>query len=172
MFVSLENKYKFILVLFSPQKHRTVEAGGDLWKSFGPTPLPKQGHLELVVQEAFEDLNSLQATWVTAQSTWHWKKRSLMFRWTLLCLCSQPLALPQDTTEKSLASSSVYPPFRYCYTLMNSPLGAFSFLCYPSSRYEGGWSLPWGPGTANVRLVCMSLAVGTDNVLYTDGLNR
>lgn len=60
MFVSLENKYKFIL--FSPQKHRTVEAGGDLWKSFGPTPLPKQGHLELVVQEAFEDLNSLQAT--------------------------------------------------------------------------------------------------------------
>lgn len=69
MFVSLENKYKFILVLFSPQKHRTVEAGRDLWRLFGRTPLPKQGHLELVVQEAFEDLNSLQATWVTAQST-------------------------------------------------------------------------------------------------------
>jgi len=32
------------------QNHRTVRAGRDLWRSSGPAPLPKQGHLEQAAQ--------------------------------------------------------------------------------------------------------------------------
>jgi len=43
------------------------------------------------------------------------KQGCLMFRWHLLCfsLCPVPLLLSLATTEKSLALSSLHPPFRY-----------------------------------------------------------
>jgi len=34
-----------------PQRHRMVGVGRDLWGSSGPTPLPKQGHLEQAAQD-------------------------------------------------------------------------------------------------------------------------
>ena len=44
----------------------------------------------------------------------------LPFRQHLLCfsLCPRPLVLSLDTTEKSLALSTVHYPFRHLYTLM------------------------------------------------------
>jgi len=47
-----------------------------------------------------------------------------MLRENLLCfvLCPLPLVLSLDTTEKSLAPSSLHPPFRYLHTLIRSPL--------------------------------------------------
>jgi len=49
-----------LAVLLCSQNHRMAEAGRDLWRSFCPTPLLKQGHLELVAQDnvrmAFEYL--------------------------------------------------------------------------------------------------------------------
>ena len=51
------------------------------------------------------------------------KKCFLMFRGNLLCfsLCPLPLVLSLGTTEKSLAPSSLHPPFRYLCTLIRSP---------------------------------------------------
>jgi len=45
-----------------------------------------------------------------------------MFRGNLSCLslCPLPGSLPLGTTEKSLVSSSLHPPFRYLYTLVTS----------------------------------------------------
>ena len=39
-----------LLSCFESQNHRMVEVGRDLWRSSGPTPVLKQGHLELVAQ--------------------------------------------------------------------------------------------------------------------------
>lgn len=136
----------------------------DTWSK----PMLKQGHWGLVVQdcvqEASEDLAPFQKTCVIAQSPSHWKY-FLMFRWTLLYfgLCPQHLALAPDHWS-SLALSSLHASFRYLRKSMSSPVRAF-FLCYPSSWYQGSWSLPWGPGPANTGLiVCMSSDVCTDNV--------
>ena len=51
------------------------------------------------------------------------KKVFLMFRWNFLYfhLCLFPLVLSLDTTKKSLALSSLYPPIGYLYTLLRSP---------------------------------------------------
>ena len=60
----------------------------------------------------------------------------LMIRWNLLCssLCPLPLALVLSTSEKSTATSSLQPPFRYLYTLFRPALNlVFSSLNSPSS---------------------------------------
>jgi len=36
------------------QNHRIVGVGRDLWGSSGPTPLPKQGHLEQAAQDLIQ----------------------------------------------------------------------------------------------------------------------
>jgi len=49
-------------------------------------------------------------------------------------VCLWPLVPSLGTTEKSLALASLYPPFRYLYTLMRSLLSLFfSWLNSPSS---------------------------------------
>ena len=65
------------------------------------------------------------------------KKCFLMIRGNLLCfsLCPLPLILSLGTVEKSLALFSLYPPFRYLYTLIRSPLS------YLLSRLNGPRSL-------------------------------
>jgi len=67
------------------------------------------------------------------------KKCFLMFRGNLLCLslCPLPLVLSLGATEKSLALSSLHPPFRYLYTLLRHtpPSLLFSRLNSPSSHY-------------------------------------
>ena len=51
------------------------------------------------------------------------KQCFLIFRWSHLCfsVCPLPLVLLLDTTEKSLAPSSLHPPFRRLCTLMRFP---------------------------------------------------
>ena len=60
----------------------------------------------------------------------------LMFRGKPPCfsLCPLPLVLSLRTTKKSLAPSSLHPPFRYLYQLVRSPLSFLvSRLNSPSS---------------------------------------
>jgi len=52
----IEQKYFFIYSFMCrlwalSQNHKIVEVGRDLWRSPGPNPLLKQGHLELVAQD-------------------------------------------------------------------------------------------------------------------------
>ena len=60
------------------------------------------------------------------------QKCFLMFRWNLPCFTLCQLLLAIDTSEKSLASSSLHPPFTYSKALMVSP-------CASSSP---GWTVP------------------------------
>jgi len=73
------------------QNHRLTEVGRDLWRSSGPTPLIKQGHLEPVVQDHVQTgfeylqgwrLHSLSGKPVLVLLV---KKCSLRFRGNLLC---------------------------------------------------------------------------------------
>ena len=107
--------FQFIL----SQNHRTVEVGRDLWRSSRPNPLLKQGHLQLVVQDCVQvaseylqgrRLHTLLGQPVPVASHPH-----------SFSLCPLPLVLSLGTTEKSLAPSSLHPPFRYSYTLTRSP---------------------------------------------------
>jgi len=43
-----------ILKAKSPENHRMGEIGRDLWMSSGPTPVLKQGHLELAAQDCIQ----------------------------------------------------------------------------------------------------------------------
>ena len=75
--------------------------------------------------------------WATCASAWspsQWKSVSWCSDRSLLCfsLCALPLVLPLGTTEKSLALSSLHPPYRWLYTLIRSPQ-AFS---------SPGWRVP------------------------------
>jgi len=112
-----------------------VGVGRDLWGSSGPTPLPKQGHLQQVPQDCVQagleylqrrrihnPLGSLFQGSVTIQV----KKFFLVFRWNFLCfsLCPLPLVLSLGTTEKSLAPSSRHPPSRYLSAFLRSLLQA------------------------------------------------
>ena len=45
------------------QTHRMFEVERDLWRSFGPTPLLKQGHLELVAQGHVESVSEHLQGW-------------------------------------------------------------------------------------------------------------
>ena len=71
------------------------------------------------------------------------KKCFLMFRGHLLCFSLRPLplVLSLDTTEKSLALSSLHPPFGYLYTLMRSSLSLlFPSLNHPSPPAANTWT--------------------------------
>ena len=102
--------------------------GKDLWRSSGPVLLPKQGQLEPFaqdrVQTAFEylqgeRLHNLFGNLLQCSVTLVVKKCFLMFRGNLLWFCPLPFVLSLGTTEKSLALSSLHPPFRYLYTLIS-----------------------------------------------------
>jgi len=45
----------FPLPLKASQNHRMIEVGRDLWQTRGPTPLLKQGHLELVARDCIQE---------------------------------------------------------------------------------------------------------------------
>ena len=113
-----------------------VVVGRALWRSSGLSPLFQQGHLEPVarvhVQIAFEYLHgwklyNLPGHPVLVLGHRHGKKCLLMFRGNLLyfSLCPLAVVLSLSTMEKSLAPSSLHPPFRYLLTLMR-PHWAFS----------------------------------------------
>lgn len=127
-----------------------VEVVRDIWRSFGPRSLLKQGHLEQIaqnhVQMAFQCLQgwrfhilSGQAFPVLQCSVTLIEKRVFLMLWQNLLyfrLCSLLLILPLSTTEKNLALPSLHPPFRY-YIHWWDPLWAFllwseqSQLCQP-----------------------------------------
>jgi len=77
------------------QNGRMVEAGRDLWRSSRPTPLLKQGHLELVAQECvFRWLLSVSEDGYSTTSmgnlcqcsvTLTVRKCFSIFRWNVLC---------------------------------------------------------------------------------------
>jgi len=116
-FVHREMKYLSLHRITESQNHRMLRVGGDLCRSSGPTPLPKQGHLQQAAQdlvrwvlnisregESTTSLGSLFQGSVTVRE----KLFFLMFRQNFLCfnLCPLPLVLSLGTTEKSLAPSS------------------------------------------------------------------
>ena len=81
---------------------------------------------------------SPQTLWATCASAWSPSQCFLMIWWKLLCfsLCPLPLILSLGTTERSLAPSSLCPPFSHLYTLTRSPLSLLSSrLNSPSSLY-------------------------------------
>lgn len=106
--------------------------GWDLWRSFCPTRLFKQEHPELPRTMTWQLLNmSREGDSVTSLGKLCQcsiiitvKSGFLMFRGKLLCLraCLWPLVLSLGTTEKSLAPSSFYPPFRYLYPFVKQKL--------------------------------------------------
>jgi len=86
-----------------------VEVGGDVWRSSGPIPLLKQGHLEPLAQEHVWTAWSISKDGDPTTSlgklpqcsvTLTVKKCFLMFRGNLLCfsLCPLPLVLSVDTS--------------------------------------------------------------------------
>ena len=114
------------------QNQKMVEVGRDLWRSFCPTPLFKQGLLGLVAQEhtvrAFDYLQGWRLHNIPRQPVpvfSHSKSKKVspdietwsVFQFVSICLCPCSLSI----TEKSLAWSSLHPPFRYLNTLMRSP---------------------------------------------------
>ena len=50
--------------------HRMVEVGRDLWRSSGPTPLLKHGHLEPVAQDYVQMAFALSPGRETPQPLW------------------------------------------------------------------------------------------------------
>lgn len=67
------------------------------------------------------------------------QKWFLAFRGNILSIsmCLLPLTLPLSTTEKSLASDTLHPPFRHLYTLMRSNQNLlFSALNSPNSVFS------------------------------------
>jgi len=112
--------------------HRLFQIGRDLWRTPGPSPLLKQGHLELLVQDhvqtAFEYLqgwrfHNFPGQLVPALSHPHRKKAfpDVQREPPVFSLCPLSVVLSLGTTEESLAPSSLHPPFRYLYTLIRSP---------------------------------------------------
>lgn len=116
--------------------YRKVDVGRDLCKSSGSTPLLKQGHLRASCPGPSPD--SLQRSPRTRTpphsqaSAWSpqakMKKCFLMFWGALLCfrLCLLSMVVSSSTTGKSLALSSLPPPFRRLYRLIRSSPWAFS----------------------------------------------
>jgi len=95
------------------QNHRMLGVGRDLWGSYSPTPLPKQGHLQQAAQDLVQaglkgDSTTSLGNLVQWSITLRGKKFFLMFRRNFLCfrLCPLPLVLSLGSTEKSLAPSS------------------------------------------------------------------
>ena len=79
------------------QNHRMVEVGGDLWRSFGPTPLLKQGHQEPLAQ------NHVQMTFAYVQG------------WRLHNLPEQPVpVLGHPHNEKVFPDVQREPPVVQC----------------------------------------------------------
>ena len=123
------------------QNHRMVEVGRHFWRSSGPNPLLKQGHLLLVAQDhVWMVLWYLQGAESTASLDYLFqnsvtltvKKYFLTFRSSILCLL--PLILSLGTTAKSLPSSCLHLPFVYLDILIWSPLSLFfAMLKSPSS---------------------------------------
>jgi len=70
-----------------------------------------------------------------------------MFTWNLLCftVCPLPFLPSWGTTEKSLALSSLHSPFRYLYTLRESPQAFFSLnsTSCPSFSSQENCSTPF-----------------------------
>lgn len=88
-------------VLAEPQNHRMTELGRDPWKSSGPTPFFKQGHVKPAawnyVQKAFQYLQrgSLHKLWPSCARVGILtvQKCFLMFSGNLLCFSLGPLPL-------------------------------------------------------------------------------
>lgn len=100
----------------------------DLWRSFQPTFLFKQGHLKPTaqdqVQKAFEYLQGGRLHNVSRQFVFVYfvistVRKFLMFTGSLprFGLCPFPLFLSLSTTEKNLTPSSARSSFRYSCTL-------------------------------------------------------
>lgn len=104
------------------QNHRMVKVGRDLWRSPGPTPLLRQGHLKQVaevhVQSAFEYLQRGRTHSVPALRQPHMKNHFPEFRGNLLCSnllcftwCPLPLVLSLGTTDKPGSTSFAPSPW-------------------------------------------------------------
>lgn len=77
----------------------------------------------------------------------------LLFRGNIPYYCLYPLPLPLTlgTTKKSLASSSLYPPFRCIYTLIRLTLRS-SFAKLLSSWWPSKYTGAWGCSSAGTGL--------------------
>ena len=91
-----------------------AEVGRELWRSSGPTPCLKQGHLALAAQARVQMAHDCLQGWRVHHSVGNlcpWsvtltvKKCFLLSRGNLLCvsLCPWPLVPSLATTGKSLA---------------------------------------------------------------------
>lgn len=127
------------------QNLRRAEFGWDLWKSSGPTPLPKQGHLQLVAKDCvlvtteylqgqrFHNLSGKSLTVLSCPQSENvfldvWGEPPVFL---FVPIISSPVT---GTDDKSLTSSSLHPPFRCLYTLVGFPQSyLFSILNGPSS---------------------------------------
>lgn len=113
-----------------------VEVGKDMWRLSGLTPVPSQGHLELVsqkqVQMAFEYLQGWRLHNIPGQFMpvlIHPHRVFPVFQF--VPVVSGPI--PGNHWEES-GSLFLHLPFRYSYTLMRFPLSFFfSRLKSPSS---------------------------------------
>lgn len=123
------------------------EVGRYLWRSL-VQPIPSQAETcRASCPEVCPDDFWIPAKVETPQPfwpmrLWQWlvilivRKCFLMFRGKLLCfsLCSLPLILSLDTSDKSLAPSSLHPPSRYLCTMARYPSKSFLlWLNSPSS---------------------------------------
>ena len=118
-------------ILIASQNQRTLEAGRGFWRCSTPRPLLKAGSagtgysgLRPVRFWRSPRTETTKSPWATCASIWSPTQQTQFFlvlklNFLHFSLCSLGLSL--DSTEKTLALSSLHPPIRYLHMLIRSP---------------------------------------------------